>query len=279
MASPSTPSRSRYSDLPKLDNADGAIDWARKVRALQQQVDADEEAEYKRLQEEIAASRIARKRRSRGGFVSPTSAEFASSRESLSGVSRNSSTSDLKSVAERQQNQAEALQKLAGSSTLPSNTDTTSSIATARAWMTSTASNATASKPSGPMCASPYLSESSTVDHSASSRKNVYRERTISSPSPAFPLIDPKSPVEAGREIPIPSQETASLRRPVSTNFTPPKTSAQTPRYTQIVYRRTNLLTQDYRTSCSLEAWQDTTGDDQDRKRPCSFRARFTPHA
>ncbi|KAJ3852177.1 hypothetical protein EV368DRAFT_82784 [Lentinula lateritia] len=159
MDSPSTPSRSRYSDLPKLDSAEGAIDWARKVRALQQQVDADEEAEYKRLQEEIAASRIARKRRSRGGFVSPTSAEFASSRESLSGVSQKSSTSDLKSIADRQQSQAEAFHKLTGtsSSSSPSNSDIKGSIAAARAWMTSNSSNATASKPSGPTSLAAFM--------------------------------------------------------------------------------------------------------------------------
>ncbi|KAJ3844708.1 hypothetical protein F5878DRAFT_63651 [Lentinula raphanica] len=158
MASPSTPSRSRYSDLPKLDNADGAVDWARKVRALQQQVDADEEAEYKRLQEEIAASRMARKRRSRGGFTSPTSGEFASSQESLiSGVSQKTTVSDLKSVVDRQQNQAEALRKLAGPSSPPSATDITSSIATARAWMSSTSSNAAASKPSGPMSLAAFM--------------------------------------------------------------------------------------------------------------------------
>ncbi|GAW05454.1 gelsolin repeat [Lentinula edodes] len=159
MDSPSTPSRSRYSDLPKLDSAEGAIDWARKVRALQQQVDADEEAEYKRLQEEIAASRIARKRRSRGGFVSPTSAEFASSRESLSEVSQKSSTSDLKSIADRQQSQVEAFHKLNGtsSSSSPSNSDIKGSIATARAWMTSNSSNATASKPSGPISLAAFM--------------------------------------------------------------------------------------------------------------------------
>ncbi|KAJ3883602.1 hypothetical protein F5051DRAFT_391138 [Lentinula edodes] len=159
MDSPSTPSRSRYSDLPKLDSAEGAIDWARKVRALQQQVDADEEAEYKRLQEEIAASRIARKRRSRGGFVSPTSAEFASSRESLSEVSQKSSTSDLKSIADRQQSEVEAFHKLNGtsSSSSPSNSDIKGSIATARAWMTSNSSNATASKPSGPISLAAFM--------------------------------------------------------------------------------------------------------------------------
>lgn len=68
-------SRQRYSDLPKPDASEGVGEWARKIKALQQQVDADEEAEHKRLQDEIAASRIARKRRSRG-VVSPTTTEF-----------------------------------------------------------------------------------------------------------------------------------------------------------------------------------------------------------
>jgi hypothetical protein len=44
----------------------GLAEWTSKIKAMQRQVDADEELEQKRLTEEIAASRLARLRRSRG---------------------------------------------------------------------------------------------------------------------------------------------------------------------------------------------------------------------
>lgn len=54
----------RTGDYPKPE--DGIAEWASKIKAMQQQVDADEEAEQRKLEEEIAASRLARQRRSRG---------------------------------------------------------------------------------------------------------------------------------------------------------------------------------------------------------------------
>lgn len=44
----------------------GLAEWAQKIRALQRQVDADEEEEHKKLEQEINASRLARVRRSAG---------------------------------------------------------------------------------------------------------------------------------------------------------------------------------------------------------------------
>jgi hypothetical protein len=61
---PSTPTRRGTFDLPKPET--GLAEWTSKIKALQQQVDADEEAEQKRLEEEIAVARRARLRRSRG---------------------------------------------------------------------------------------------------------------------------------------------------------------------------------------------------------------------
>jgi len=64
MHSFSTPSRRSF-DLPKPDT--GLAEWTSKIKAIQRQVDADEENEQKRLEEEIAAARQARlRRRSRG---------------------------------------------------------------------------------------------------------------------------------------------------------------------------------------------------------------------
>lgn len=54
----------RAHDLPKPET--GLAEWTSKIKALQREVDADEEAEQKRLEEEIAAARQARLRRSRG---------------------------------------------------------------------------------------------------------------------------------------------------------------------------------------------------------------------
>jgi len=55
----------RASSTPKPET--GLAEWTSKIKALQRQVDADEEDEQKRLEEEIAAARQARLRRSRGG--------------------------------------------------------------------------------------------------------------------------------------------------------------------------------------------------------------------
>src|ERR1700731_2902062 len=50
-------------DFQKADVA--LAEWTNKIKAIQAQVDADEEVEQKRFEEEIAASRLARLRRSR----------------------------------------------------------------------------------------------------------------------------------------------------------------------------------------------------------------------
>lgn len=45
-------------------NEGGVAEWASRIKAMQRQVDEDEEAEQRKLQEEIAASRLKRLRRS-----------------------------------------------------------------------------------------------------------------------------------------------------------------------------------------------------------------------
>ncbi len=64
MTSTSNITRFRSGEIPKPE--DGLAEWASKIKAMQQQVDADEEAEQRKLEQEIAASRLARQRRSRG---------------------------------------------------------------------------------------------------------------------------------------------------------------------------------------------------------------------
>jgi hypothetical protein len=61
MTTTNTP-RSRNFEVPKPDT--GLAEWASKIKALQRQVDEDDEAEQRKLQEEIAASRLKRLRRS-----------------------------------------------------------------------------------------------------------------------------------------------------------------------------------------------------------------------
>lgn len=57
--------RRRTADSSSKPEA-GLAEWTSRIKELQRQVDADEEAETKRLEEEIAASRLARMRRSTG---------------------------------------------------------------------------------------------------------------------------------------------------------------------------------------------------------------------
>ena len=52
-------------DLPPKPEA-GLAEWTNKIKALQRQVDEDEAVEQKILEQEIAASRAARLRRSAG---------------------------------------------------------------------------------------------------------------------------------------------------------------------------------------------------------------------
>lgn len=60
-----TPRRRNF-DLPNLTPDSGLAEWTSKIKAMQREVDADEEAEQKRLEDEIAQSRMARMRRSQG---------------------------------------------------------------------------------------------------------------------------------------------------------------------------------------------------------------------
>ena len=55
--------RRRTYDIPKSDSV-GLAEWTSKIKALQRQVDEDEEAETRRLEEEIMVSRMSRMRRS-----------------------------------------------------------------------------------------------------------------------------------------------------------------------------------------------------------------------
>ncbi|KAK0485856.1 hypothetical protein IW261DRAFT_1329900 [Armillaria novae-zelandiae] len=121
MTSTSNISRFRPGEIPKPE--DGLAEWASKIKAMQQQVDADEEAEQRKLEQEIAASRLARQRRSRGtGYGSRhNSADLAKNQDYIASLkdSTPSNVDDMKSMSERQQSQVATLRKLMGSGTPP----------------------------------------------------------------------------------------------------------------------------------------------------------------
>jgi len=64
MELPASPSSHQFST--RKPGEPGLAEWAQKIRALQRQVDQDEEEEHRRLEQGIAASRLARVRRSAG---------------------------------------------------------------------------------------------------------------------------------------------------------------------------------------------------------------------
>jgi hypothetical protein len=64
MELPASPSSHQFTT--RKPGEAGLAEWAQKIRALQRQVDADEEEEHRKLEQEIAASRLARVRRSAG---------------------------------------------------------------------------------------------------------------------------------------------------------------------------------------------------------------------
>lgn len=82
------PRRAKTPSLP-LTSSDSVSEWSKKIREIQKEVDADEEAERKKLEDEIAASRLARASRrntviagsgaiSGAGGSSPTGKELGS---------------------------------------------------------------------------------------------------------------------------------------------------------------------------------------------------------
>ncbi|KAF8210398.1 hypothetical protein K438DRAFT_1809615 [Mycena galopus ATCC 62051] len=101
----------------------GLSEWASKVKDMHRPVDPNEEADQKRLEDEIAASRLARLRRSHGlGSGSRTNSLDLSKHKEYSAALRSddtTSTDDLKPLADRQKSQSEALNKLMGSASPP----------------------------------------------------------------------------------------------------------------------------------------------------------------
>ncbi|KAL4260612.1 Gelsolin-like domain-containing protein [Pleurotus pulmonarius] len=120
--------RMRTYEIPKPDT--GLAEWTSKIKALQRQVDADEEAEQQRLEEEISAFRAARLRRSQGIGYGPGSSTLDASKvkelaePSDSGPQPRTSET-FHSPMDRQKNHDDALSKLTAKPT-PARAFTTS---------------------------------------------------------------------------------------------------------------------------------------------------------
>ncbi|CAL1707916.1 unnamed protein product [Somion occarium] len=106
-------SRRRTLDTsPKTES--GLAEWTSKIKALQRQVDQDEEEETRRLEQEIAASRLARMRRSTGGASRAGSVDLSKTdvAASLKEAGSDHNILEVKAPSHRLQNQSDALRKL-----------------------------------------------------------------------------------------------------------------------------------------------------------------------
>ncbi|TFY83008.1 hypothetical protein EWM64_g1001 [Hericium alpestre] len=104
-----SPSSPRSFTIPKPEN--GLAEWTQKIKALQRQVDADDEEEHRRLEQEIAASRLARVRRS-AGFSSRLGTVDLPNIDDVNPVSEQAASSEDQFASNRQTDRADAMQKL-----------------------------------------------------------------------------------------------------------------------------------------------------------------------
>ncbi|EKM54575.1 uncharacterized protein PHACADRAFT_258517 [Phanerochaete carnosa HHB-10118-sp] len=109
--------RRRTVEVPARPEA-GLAEWTSKIKALQRQVDEDEETETRRLEEEIAASRAARMRRSTGHGMGTDLSNTDVSKNLKDNIpSTPPPTSDSPhGFADRQRGQEDTLRKLMGES-------------------------------------------------------------------------------------------------------------------------------------------------------------------
>ncbi|KAI8993829.1 hypothetical protein BD414DRAFT_513494 [Trametes punicea] len=112
---PSSAARRSTLNIPPKPGA-GLAEWTNKIKELQKQVDEDEEAETRRLEAEIAASRQARLRRSTGYGSRANSVDLSPSAtpSPIRTDERLHSSEGVLSAIDRQRNQDDALRKLTG---------------------------------------------------------------------------------------------------------------------------------------------------------------------
>ncbi|KAJ8468524.1 hypothetical protein ONZ51_g9590 [Trametes cubensis] len=121
---PASAARRSTLNIPPKPDASLA-EWTSKIKELQKQVDEDEEAETRRLEAEIAASRQARLRRSTGYTSRSSSVDLSQSASPLKAEDRSHTADSILSTTDRQRNQDDALRKLMGESTSPKPTTPT----------------------------------------------------------------------------------------------------------------------------------------------------------
>ncbi|KAH9945670.1 hypothetical protein B0H21DRAFT_860691 [Amylocystis lapponica] len=112
MERPPSAARRRTLDLPAKPEA-GLAEWTTKIKALQRQVDEDEEAETKRLEQEIAASRLARMRRSTG-YTQVRNLDLSDSENALKDDDPQTFANTAISTPDKLDKQGDALRKLMG---------------------------------------------------------------------------------------------------------------------------------------------------------------------
>ncbi|KAG9018855.1 hypothetical protein FRB90_008968 [Tulasnella sp. 427] len=89
-------------------------EWTSEIRKLQSEVDREAEEETKRLQEEIAKSRLARERRRQSNRRSGPNVGDPSTLGSVVNRMKDDSENDMLSIIDKQRNQSDALKKLIG---------------------------------------------------------------------------------------------------------------------------------------------------------------------
>lgn len=109
--------RRRTVEVPAKPEA-GLAEWTSKIKALQRQVDEDEEAETRRLEQEIAASRAARLRRSTGRGMSTdlSNTDVVKNLKDNTPSTPPAASDSPRSIVDRQQTQEDTLRKLVGES-------------------------------------------------------------------------------------------------------------------------------------------------------------------
>ncbi|KAF7790388.1 hypothetical protein EIP86_001343 [Pleurotus ostreatoroseus] len=194
-------SQRRNLDVPSKPES-GLAEWTSKIKELQRQVDADEEEETKRLEQEIAASRLARMRRTNTDVA-------AALKETTPTVADESRSPD-----ERRRNQDDALQKLSNDGANRGLADYNSFVASKSMKASSAAPMSLAAfmggKASGPRL-NKHAPQQDTHD------PTQFEQRTFKGPHPIFGRGGVAMPGMVARShgsVPQSREETSSPRTP-----------------------------------------------------------------
>ncbi|KAG8904011.1 hypothetical protein FRB99_002391, partial [Tulasnella sp. 403] len=116
MDASSPPRRKTFNDIGRTDSS--LAQWTSEIRKLQSEVDREAEEESRRLQEEIAASRLEREKR-RGSHRQSGGTPHERVADTNPRTNDDESPKDMLSTIDRQHNQRDTLKKLVGEDTAP----------------------------------------------------------------------------------------------------------------------------------------------------------------